>query len=271
MTEITIHNIERYLDFEKVEHMKNIRWVEPIFISAYKAYLEDNRLDQKINNSYLAQMFNSEYASQKTYSPIENINSRGEIEKVANHLVSIMMNNFSDYSIEDKNDIRDYLYYLFTEMMNNVVDHAKSPVGGYAMAQYYPNRGIIQFAIADRGVGFLKNIKLKVDAYSEEKAIKKALEKEFTASDNRLYGHERNAGVGLYAMKEILKHTGGTFAIISNDTIYKFKNENEEIIKLPTPYKGVVVSFNFYTSNATVSLDFLQTKWIKTERGEELY
>ena len=69
-----------------------------------------------------------------------------------------MLKNFTSLLPTDLKDLRDYLQYLFLELMNNVADHAHSPVGGYAMAQYYLTGKKIQFVVADRGVAFLKKI-----------------------------------------------------------------------------------------------------------------
>lgn len=272
MAEITIHNIEKYLNFQEVEQVDNIEWIEPIFISAYKAYLEENNLEPKIKNTYLHQMLTTDYTEGKTYSPIENIYTRRDIEKISDHLVSIMMKRFVLYSEEDKNDIKHYLRYLFSEMMNNVVDHSASPIGGYAIAQFYTSKRIVQFAIADRGIGFLENVKLKENVNNEGEAIKIALQKGFTASENRMYSHERNAGFGLYAMKGILEQTGGLFTIISNDTIYRFYNNREKIEKLSTPYKGVIVSFLFYTNEINLTLEEFQRGylWYNEDEDDEL-
>lgn len=272
MAEITMHNIEKYLNFQEVEQVDNIEWIEPIFISAYKAYLEENNLEPKIKNTYLHQMLTTDYTEGKTYSPIENICTRRDIEKISDHLVSIMMKRFVLYSEEYKNDIKHYLRYLFSEMMNNVVDHSASPIGGYAIAQFYTSKKIVQFAIADRGIGFLENVKLKENVNNEGEAIKIALQKGFTASENRMYSHERNAGFGLYAMKGILEQTGGLFTIISNDTIYRFYNNREKIEKLSTPYKGVIVSFLFYTNEINLTLEEFQRGylWYNEDEDDEL-
>lgn len=126
----------------------------------------------------------------------------------------------NELSKEDLNDLGDYLHYLFTEMLNNVPDHSNSQIGGFAMAQYYPTYKKIQFAISDRGIGFLENVKRKdTNAKTEAEAIKRAIEKGFTATAPQVYNQEKNSGFGLYAMSNIIKEIGGTFVIISNNII----------------------------------------------------
>jgi len=157
----------------------NISWVEPIFIGMIRAYQKDKKLTIQTNNSYITNMIFQDYITNNTFSPIENIkNSRMGLEKISTHLTNIMLQNFTALDKQDITDLNHYLQYLFLELMNNVADHAHSPVGGYTMAQYYPTEKKIQFVVADRGVAFLKNIQLNFsDIYNEEEAIFKALKK----------------------------------------------------------------------------------------------
>jgi len=219
-------------------------------------------------------MLATSYSDGKSYSPIENIISRREIESISNHLASIMILNYRYMDNDDLYDLKDYLRYLFTEIMNNVIDHSGSPVGGYAMAQYYPTKNKIQFAVADRGVGFLHNVKLKKsNITTEEEAIMLALQKGFTATPAKMYGYERNAGFGLYAMKEILDQTGGTFVIISNDTMLRYSKGRSIFKKLTTFYKGVIVGFDFFADKINLKLGEFQKGylWLQDSDEEELY
>jgi anti-sigma regulatory factor (Ser/Thr protein kinase) len=277
MREIRIDNIElafkEGIDDSGYEESK---WIEPVFVVALKAKLEDESINYRLRNSYLSNMFNNKYNPNTSYSPIEQIINRGEnIDKVAKQLSSVMLKNYSDLSEEDRKDLNDYLFYLFTEMMNNVVDHSKSSVGGFAMAQYYEKNRKIQFAIADRGIGFLENVKLKSPNISNEiEAIEKALEKGFTATSQTIYGHERNAGFGLYAMTRIIENVKGQFVIISNNGLYRYNTETNTIERkiLNTPYKGVIVAFEFEEGNINLTLDEFKRSylWI-TDEEEDFY
>lgn len=132
------------------------------------------------------------------------------------------MQNFSAISPTNQADLRKYLNHMFSELLNNVSDHSFSDIGGFAMAQYYKTNKKVQFAIADKGCGFLANIQSKFpDIKTEEEAIIKALGKAVTASKNYVYGQTRNAGYGLYTLETILNHSKGSLIIISNDTMLK--------------------------------------------------
>jgi len=180
MSRVTIDNIEIALPhIDKINSFAaRLEWVEPVYITAIKAHKMLKNDNTLTHNSYIDNMLLNTYNHSKTYSPIEHIHSRGEnIEITANHIADVMLKNYPDLPDRDRKDLKDYMFYLFTEMMNNVVDHSQSPIGGYTMAQFYQNNKSIQFSIADKGIGFLENVKYKENVTDEVEAIEKALEK----------------------------------------------------------------------------------------------
>jgi len=273
MKKITLSNVENYMSlFEKENtNFHDISWIEPIFIGMIRAYQKDKKLEIQTENSYLANMISQNYTPHNTFSPIENIkNSRMGLEKISTHLTNIMLKNFTNLEQQDITDLKHYLQYLFLELMNNVADHAHSPVGGYTMAQYYRQEKKIQFVVADRGVAFLKNIQLNFSNISNEKeAIFEALKKGITSTQQLMYNQPKNAGYGLYAMFEILKMTGGRFVIISNDTLVRYENDEFYTKKLSSPWKGVVVAFEFFETNIDYSMDDFNRNFLWKTEGEE--
>jgi anti-sigma regulatory factor (Ser/Thr protein kinase) len=269
---ISLSNIENftYLFSSGNDQFNDISWVEPIFIAMTRAYQNDEKISVQISNTYFRDMILKEYQSNKTYSPIENVFNRTSLDEISDHLTSIMLKNFKDLSDSDLKDLRDYLQYLFIELMNNVADHSHSPVGGYVMAQYYKTNKKVQFVVADRGIAFLENMLLNFsDIDNEEKAILKALKKGATSTKQMMYGKERNAGYGLYAMFEILKMTGGCFVIISNDTLIRYENEVLTTKILDNPWKGVVVAFEFFEANINHDMDYFKRNYLWNEIMED--
>jgi len=243
--------------------------VDPIFIAMIRAYQKDIQKDITTKNSYIRKMILTEFVEDQTYSPIEEISTRMGLEKISSHLTKVMLQNFPSLDGEAQKDLRDYLQYLFLEVMNNVVDHSHSDVGGYTMAQYFPAGKKIQFVVADRGIGFLENIQLNFDIETEEDAILKALKKGVTSTTQTMYGAERNAGYGLYAMFEILKLTGGQFVIISNDTLIRYKDGRFTKKELLYPWKGVVVAFEFFESEINYDMDYFKRVYLWADELEE--
>jgi len=274
---ITISNIEDFIYlFNNNNNFRDIKSVEPIFIGMLKAYQEEKELTIQTNNDYIKNMIFQEYKENATYSPIEHIpNSRIGLEKISTHLTDIMLKNFSALSKTDITDLKHYLQYLFLELMNNVADHANSPIGGYTMAQYYPKEKKIQFVVADRGVAFLKNIQLNFpNIDNEEQAIFKALEKGITSTETKVYGDTtKNAGFGLYAMSKILDMTGGKFIIISNNTLVRYENGEFSTKQLNSTWKGVVVSFEFFEANINHNMDYFKRNylWKIDEKDDDFF
>jgi len=252
-------------------NFSNISWVEPIFIGMLRAYQVDEALTIETDNDYLRSMILQGYVPNKTFSPIEKIeNSRMGLEEISTHITNIMLQNFTQLDERDIRDLKHYLQYLFLELMNNVADHAHSPVGGYTMAQYYPTNKKIQFVVVDRGVAFLKNMLLNyTDIETEIEAIQKALEKGVTSTEQKMYNQAKNAGYGLYAMFEILKMTGGSFVIISNDTLLRYHNGEFVAKHLSSPWKGVVVAFEFFEAEINYDMDYFKREYLWKLDDEE--
>jgi len=270
MKKIKISNIENYSNLFNSNNnaFNRIKWVEPIFISMTSAYNSDVDFQLLTDNSYILNMLTAEYKFCKTFSPISVVSTRNGLEAISTQLTGVMLKNFADLPKADNTDLKHYLHYLFLELMNNVADHAQAD--GHVMAQYYPTNKKIQFAISDRGVGFLSNLKLKFDDITtEEEAIYKALKKGITATPQKMYGHEKNAGFGLYAMVEILKQTNGRFVIISNDTLIRYKNGIYTTKKLSSPWKGVVVAFEFDEAKIQFDMDYFKRNYLWKEIADD--
>jgi hypothetical protein len=77
-----------------------------------------------------------------------------------------------------------------------------------------------------------------------------------------MYNQPKNAGFGLYAMFEILKMTGGKFVIISNDTLIRYEDGKYTTKQLTTPWKGVVVSFEFFEANINHNMDYFKKNYL---------
>jgi len=268
MKRINISNIESYLYLFEDDNSEfnRISWIEPVFVAMIRAYQNDKAIDITTDSYYLRSMIENNFKDNRTYTPIERVLTRNGLEEISTHLTSIMINNFVGLSVENEKDLKHYLQYLFLELMNNVADHSHSKVGGYVMAQYYPTNKKVQFVVADRGVAFLENMKLNFnDVNNEEGAIFKALEKGITSTIQKMYGQEKNAGFGLYAMFEILKMTKGSFVIISNGTLIRYEEGRFKTKILEKPWKGVVVAFEFFEANIDYDMDYFKRNYLWNE------
>lgn len=275
--ELNFNNIHKQIDyfnnknFSDSQHL--INWSDPIGIVMIKAYCVDNNIpiEQLPINDYIWHMIIQEKNQiATTYTPIAEILDRSNIEKTRDSLISTIIQNFSHINTFNKNDLKKYLNHIFSELMNNVSDHSQSNIGGYAMAQYYPKLKKVQFAIADKGCGFLKNINSKFSNIDNEyEAIIKALERAVSASSNLIYGQNRNAGYGLYTLETIINETKGKMIIISNDTMFKLENGIRRKIHLKSNWNGVVVAIEFLEGNTDYEFETIRNRWLEVEKEDD--
>lgn len=107
---------------------------------------------------------------------------------------------------------RAAVWLAIGEMAQNVLDHAASDVGGFAVAQNGRKRQEFEFAITDAGVGVRASLarNAKYAALSDDlAAIEKALEPGVTSSPGS------NSGGGLSLLREAVRDNGGTFLVRS--------------------------------------------------------
>ena len=273
--DIRLCNIDCRLDYFTSRNfgVKYIDWAEPIAVSMIKAYQSSNLIKSIDNlNEYIEIMLSGRLISNGKYTSIEQVNSRAEVESITAHLTTTILTNFTDLEPLHQQDLKKYLQYLIAEILNNVADHSGSKHGGFAMAQYYPTKRKVQVAVADSGVGFLSHIgNIYPEVTTDEEALIKAIEMGVTASSNRMYGHERNAGYGLYALLEIIKATKGQVVIISNTGILRCINGEITTGTLSEGWNGTVVAFEFIEKNTDYDFEQMMSQCMYVEDEEDFF
>ena len=271
--DIRLHNIHTRLSyFTPIKFgLYYIDWAEPVAVSMIKAYQTNNNIDNVENlNDYINFMLEGKPSANAKYTSIEQVSSRGDVERITAHLTATILTNFGDLELMHQKDLKKYLQYLIAEILNNVADHSGSSHGGFAMAQYYPTKRKIQVAVADSGIGFFKHINnVYPDIKTDEEALKKAVEMGVTASSNRMYGHERNAGYGLYALLQIIKETKGQVVIISYTGILRCQDGEITTGTLDESWNGTVVAFEFIEKNTDYDFEQMMSKCMYVENEEE--
>jgi len=104
--------------------------------------------------------------------------------------------------------------YSLVELLRNVVQHSGSKVGGVAMAQYYPNTGLVELAVADMGVGIRSTLQTKYrEIDSDFRALKFATQPHVsgTFAPGAYAQMQENAGLGLFFIKQIVTLSSGGF------------------------------------------------------------
>ena len=131
--------------------------------------------------------------------------------------------------IEDE-ELEGAVKYSLIELLRNVVQHSGSSAGGIAMAQYYPNTGLVNLCVADMGVGIKTTLN---EAYPELDTNLQALKLATLPHVSRTFGPSTytamrdNAGLGLFFIKQIASLSGGSFFLGSKDALIDLWGDQE--------------------------------------------
>jgi len=139
--------------------------------------------------------------------PLTRVRESKEIAPMANALMAMLQ--IGDSEIEDA------VRYSLVELLRNVVQHARSRIGGLVSAAYFPKSGIVDVVVADIGCGIRASLR---EAYpeitSDQKAVRFAMQPHVsgTFQSGAYQSMKDNAGLGLFFIKEIAARAhGGLF------------------------------------------------------------
>ncbi|HJX17486.1 MAG TPA: ATP-binding protein [Acidiferrobacterales bacterium] len=151
---------------------------------------------------------------------------------------------------------QDYLYkplhYLFSELLENALTHAKragyKDARAWVAAQYYPRKDRIQLAVVDNGCGLLRSLERhpSLPEKSHKAAIRLAFEPRVTCNpDLGIRPNETvNQGIGLTVIREIVVQGRGVMRLVSGDTLLETAGGREKTCPV-TPWQGVVLALEF--------------------------
>ena len=252
--EFKFSNIEDLLEKLKAAkhiHIQDLDWIDPVGIAILKQYKvsfpEANVKTSGKSFNYVTQLLETTHSPMQHHlSVIHFDNKTDNIDELKSILTHKIIDYAENLSSEEKEDLSEYLEYMISEMMGNVISHAKSIHGGFVTAQYYAKEKKVQVVIIDGGVGFLATLSKHFEVKDEGEAIQKALEKEVTGSNKySTYNNApKHAGLGLFFLSKILEETEGNLIIISNNTIFKYPRNT--IGALDTAFKGSVIAFEIF-------------------------
>ena len=123
--------------------------------------------------------------------------------------------------------------YILSELIRNVLEHARTPHGAVVAAQYHKKSNIIRVGIADTGVGIKQTINHSHAAWTDFDALKLALTPGITGTTPREGGTIDNAGAGLFFIKSIAANNRDFFMLYSGDALYKLlKQPTDKAVRL---------------------------------------
>lgn len=111
--------------------------------------------------------------------------------------------------------------YIVSELVRNVLEHARVPAGAIFCAQYFKKSNMIRLGIADTGIGIKKSLDRSHRTGDDLEAIKLAMMPGVTGTTSREGGTALNAGAGLFFIKSIAATNRNFFVIYSGTGMYK--------------------------------------------------
>lgn len=198
-------------------------WAVTLF-AAYAIWLKEVR-DKNVSISYEADSYvgnflekiglpqllginikSSEQIKDQKIRPLSIIKTSKEVAPFVSSVMDLL-------DIDDE-EVSGAVKYSLVELLRNVVQHAKSRIGGVATAVYHPQSGIVNIVVADIGCGIQSTLKNSYrEINSDEKAVKFSLLPHVSGTfESGAYGSmQDNAGLGLFFIKEIASRSGGGF------------------------------------------------------------
>ncbi len=144
-------------------------------------------------------------------------------------------------------DMEDYLATCLNEAIQNVQDHAKSPIGAVTCARFQTKASEIRIAIVDLGLGIFTTLnKAHPDTQNAVHALKRVIRGKFTAGSR-----VNNLGLGLSNLADIVRQFQGQFTIITSDALFilKPKDGTELYITTKFNFPGTGVFFTLPISD----------------------
>ncbi len=127
------------------------------------------------------------------------------------------------------------LNLVLSELIQNVLDHSKSPFGGLVSARAYRDQRDVRVAVADFGVGIRRSLAPRVAAPNDKEAIRLALREEVSGKTSG-----RNLGLGLSHLHAIVRLTKGRMVIYSYGGFLRYENDHDAFVSAKPGYPGTI-------------------------------
>lgn len=147
------------------------------------------------------------------------------------------------------------------ELFSNAVIHSETRLGIFTCGQYFPTKSLIDFSIADLGIGIPQTlIKKKGLNLAPEEAISWAMEGRNTTKTGSIPG-----GLGLKLLREFIRLNRGRIQVVSYSGYWEQCADGSVVKKtLPNPFPGTVVNIEINTAD-------VNTYSLSSEQPQDLF
>lgn len=124
------------------------------------------------------------------------------------------------------------LEWAVNEITDNVLTHSQSHVGGFLICQKLSHHNILEFTVADAGIGVSRSLGIPDECEAVERAIQEGVTR----------NKSTNQGNGLYGTYQLALASSGIFVLNSaHANLYVTKTGEMHIRDESIPYKGTYV------------------------------
>lgn len=131
------------------------------------------------------------------------------------------------------------------EIFSNAVLHSRTTLGIFSCGQYFPRQHLLDFSVADLGIGIRQNVKERAGLnLPADQAIVWATKGRNTTKRGPIPG-----GLGLKLLTEFIGLNGGRLQIVSDAGYWCLHKDEVHTARLGSPFPGTVVSLEINTSD----------------------
>ncbi|MEK6643398.1 MAG: hypothetical protein AABZ08_05770 [Planctomycetota bacterium] len=138
------------------------------------------------------------------------------------------------------NDNEDQLRICVNEVVQNMEDHAKSPIGVVMCARFLRRKKQVRVALVDRRLGIHQTLSKRYhDIKDASAALHLVLTGKYSAQSRK-----NNAGLGINLLKSIVETLGGHLYIITETSMATVGKTKTQVEDLPFRFNGTGVFFS---------------------------
>jgi anti-sigma regulatory factor (Ser/Thr protein kinase) len=175
-----------------------------------------------------------------THMPAKQYFTADEHHKIVDNILDVILQSIKGI---DRNRLKA-LEWALSEIMDNVLNHAQSEIGGIVQISALPKQKRVEFFVCDAGVTIPRSLRLgRPDLKDDTSALHAAIQEGVTS--NKV----TNQGNGLFGTFKCCEVSAGEFDIMSGSVFLKHNPEHTHVGRSLIPFSGTYV-------RASIGYDF---------------
>lgn len=148
-------------------------------------------------------------ASNDRFLALSQLTSAEECSAAAEKVTRVFQSSFGMDDLQTR-----MVNFVMSEMLENIFNHAESPIGGLICCQTYPTKKLVRIGITDLGVGIERSLRANPENLRKLE-IASPID---LAIEPRVTGRPANfGGYGLFLTSKIITENGGVLGIRSRE------------------------------------------------------